>query len=132
MRFYAKLAGFVALFVFLTRAGGESARQCAWDVSFAARCQAVHVLGNQRLEERLVAEAGVELQRRLERDLTELAAARPPGGRGLRQTHWLTPILPLPMTPRPPISPRPRPTPNSPPRPRGATAHPETSDLRRT
>ena len=78
MRFYAKLALFVTSFLILAPVGGGGAgREWAWDVWFAARCQAAHLLDDQRLWDRLVTEAGCELQRRMERQYSESLAARP-------------------------------------------------------
>jgi hypothetical protein len=79
MRLYAKLALFIMSFLILAGAGarGEPAREWAWETSFAARCHAAYVLGDQRLEDRLVAEAGVELRRRMERQMI-LAEERAP------------------------------------------------------
>jgi hypothetical protein len=78
MRFYAKLALFVTSFLILAPAGGGAGREWAWDVWFAARCQVAHLLDDQRLWEQLVAEAACELQRRMERQLSEsLAEAGP-------------------------------------------------------
>jgi|SRR5688572_8954255 len=78
MRFYAKLALFVTSFLILAPAGGGVGREWAWDVWFAARCQAAHLLDDQQLWERLVAEAGCELQRRMECQLSESLAAGNP------------------------------------------------------
>ena len=79
MRFYAKLALFVTSFLILAPAGGGAGREWAWDVWFAARCQAAHLLDDQRLWERLVVEAGCELERRTERQFSEsLAKTGPP------------------------------------------------------
>lgn len=66
MRLYVKLALFVVSFLSLASAGGEAGRECAWDVSFAARCYVADLLEDQRLKEQMVAEAEAEFQRRRE------------------------------------------------------------------
>ena len=63
MRLYVKLALFVALFLGMAWASGDGGRERAWELSFAARCYVADLLGDERLEERLVAEARAQIQR---------------------------------------------------------------------
>ena len=66
MRFYVKLSLLVASFAILASLGGETGRQRAWEVSFAARCYVAERLADEQLMERLVCEARARIQR--ERD----------------------------------------------------------------
>jgi hypothetical protein len=74
MRLYVKLTLLVVLFLNLAWVGGEAGREAAWYVWFAARCQAAHLLEDQRLREQLVLEAQAELESRLEREMREFLA----------------------------------------------------------
>ena len=89
MRFYVKLALLVASFAILASFDGVTARQRAWEVSFAARCYVAERLADEQLMERLVCEARARIQREREHAIArviEQHAAAP---------HFLPPDQPV-------------------------------------